>query len=171
MKPIFSSIAGARPKKLIATYFAGALICSTLPAAGASQPAFQVNPNAGTGDVIVRGKLGGFIFGFEIDPNGTEGLLCEAALNSDGTVMAAIETFDQATGRIVRILGKTNTEDDFIALTVAGSVGLIEREKVRGLFNSSSSKRKKRLELQKRQGSAKTALLSLVGRDTSNRDG
>ncbi|MBA3609126.1 MAG: hypothetical protein H0W43_11570 [Chthoniobacterales bacterium] len=90
----------------------------------------------------MRGKLGGFIFGFEIDPNGTEGLLCEAVLNSDGTVTAAIETFDQATGRIVRILGKTNTEDDFIALTVAGSVGLIEREKVGGLFNSSSSKRK-----------------------------
>ena len=83
----------------------------------------------------MRGKLGGFIFGFEVDPNGTEGLLCEAVLNTDGTVTAAVETFNQSTGRIIRILAKTNTRDDFIAWTVAGSVGLIEREKVRGLFD------------------------------------
>ena len=86
------------------------------------------------GSVIVHGKLGGLIFGFEIDPDGTEGLLCEAVPNFDGTVTAAVETFNQATGRIIRILGKTNTQDDLIAWTVAGSVGLIEREKVKGLF-------------------------------------
>ena len=34
------------------------------------------------GDVIVHGRLGGLIFGFEVDPNGTEGLLCEAVLNA-----------------------------------------------------------------------------------------
>ena len=67
------------------------------------------------GSVIVHGKLGGLIFGFEIDPDGTEGLLCEAVPNSDGTVTAAVETFNQATGRIIRILGKTNTQDDLIA--------------------------------------------------------
>ena len=91
---------------------------------------FTPNPNAGPGDVIVRGKLGGLIFGFEIDPNGTEGLLSEAVLNDDGTVSARVETFNQATGQIIRVLGRTESQDDFIAWTVAGSVGLIEREKV-----------------------------------------
>jgi len=96
---------------------------------------FKPNPKAGPGDVIVRGKLGGLIFGFEIDPNGTEGLLCEAVLNDDGTVSARVETFNQATGRIIRVLGGTESQDDFIALDVAGSVGLIEREHVKGIFN------------------------------------
>ena len=83
----------------------------------------------------MRGKFGGNIFGFEVDPNGTEGLLCEAVGNPDGTVSAAVETFNQATGRIIRVLGKTNTQDDFIAWSVAGSIGLFEHEKVKGLFN------------------------------------
>ncbi len=65
-------------------------------------PKFQPNPNVGPGDVIVHGKFGGNIFGFEIDPNGTEGLLCEAVGNPDGTVTAAVETFNQATGSIIR---------------------------------------------------------------------
>jgi hypothetical protein len=96
---------------------------------------FQPNPNAGPRDVIVRGKLGGLIFGFEIDPNGTEGLLSEAVLNNDGTISARVETFNQATGKIIRVLARTESQDDFIALDVAGSVGLIEREHVKGIFN------------------------------------
>jgi len=75
------------------------------------------------------------IFGFEVDPNGTEGLLCEAVSNPDGTVSARVETFSQATGRIIRVLAKSESQDDFIGLGVAGSVGLIEHEHVRGLFN------------------------------------
>jgi len=100
---------------------------------------FQPNPNAGAGDVIVRGKLGGLIFGFEIDPNGSEGLLCEAVLNSDGTVSARVETFSQSSGRIVKLLASSESQDDFIALGVAGSIGLVEREHVRGLFNVNRS--------------------------------
>jgi len=96
---------------------------------------FQPNPNAGPGDVIVHGKFGGNIFGFEIDPNGTEGLLCEAVGNPDGTVTAAVETFKQGTGKIIQVLTKTGTKDDFIARGVAGSIGLVERERVRGPFD------------------------------------
>ena len=96
---------------------------------------FEPNPNAGPGDVIVRGKFGGNIFGFEVDPNGTEGLLCEAVGNPDGTVTAAVETFNQATGRIIRVLSKSASQDDFIAWSVAGSIGLYEREHVKGIFN------------------------------------
>ena len=96
---------------------------------------FQVNLDVGAGDVIVHGRLGGLIFGFEVDPNGTEGLLCEAVSNPDGTVSARVETFSQATGRIIRVLAGSESQDDFVALGVAGSVGLVEREHVRGLFN------------------------------------
>lgn len=96
---------------------------------------FQPNPAAGAGNVIVHGKFGGNIFGFEIDPNGTEGLLCEAVGNPDGTVLAAVETFSQSTGKIIRVVSQSQTDDDFVALGVAGSVGLVEHEHVRGLFN------------------------------------
>ena len=104
-------------------------------AKASSRPQFVPNPNAGPGDVIVRGKDGGLIFGFEIDPGSTEGLLCEAVPNSDGTVSAKVETFSQSTGKIIRVLSKSESQDDFIALDVAGAVGLIEREHVKGLFN------------------------------------
>jgi hypothetical protein len=112
------------------------LFCSILCAAGVSFAGeFRSNPNAGPGDVIVHGKFGGNIFGFEVDPNGTEGLLCEAVGNPDGTVLAVVETFNQATGQIIKVLSQSETKDDFIAWSVAGSIGLYEREHVKGIFN------------------------------------
>ena len=122
-------------KRSIPTALVGLFVCSASLTRASDRTGFQVNPDAGAGDVIVRGKLGGLIFGFEVDPNGTEGLLCEAVSNSDGTVSARVETFSQATGRIIRVLAKSESQDDFIALGVAGSVGLVEHEQVRGLFN------------------------------------
>lgn len=87
------------------------------------------NP-AGT-KVIVHSKFGGQIFGFDIDQNGTEGLLSEAQDLSNGNVLAAVETFDQTTGKILKVLTKTETMDDFITLGVVGtSVGLVEHEHV-----------------------------------------
>src|SRR3954453_5239049 len=108
-------------------------VWSSLPLSVASageRSAFIANPEAGADDIIVRGKLGGNIFGFEVDPNGTEGLLCEEVGNPDGTLTATVETFNQATGKIIRVLSKATSQDDFIAWTVAGSVGLYEREHV-----------------------------------------
>jgi hypothetical protein len=113
----------------------GLLCFGAFTARGADPPKFQPNPDIAPGAVIVRGKFGGNIFGFEVDPNGTTGLLCESLSNPDGTVMAAVEIFNQATGKIIRVLSKSNTQDAFIAGSVAGSVGLYERERVKGLFN------------------------------------
>jgi WD40 repeat protein len=45
------------------------------------------------------------------------------------------ETFSQVTGRIIRVLAKSESQDDAIALGVAGSVALVEYEQVRGLFD------------------------------------
>src|SRR5215471_17072124 len=89
---------------------------------------FQPRPDAGPGTVIVHSKYGGQIFGFDVDQNGTEGVLTEAG----GSVQAAVETFDQRTGRIIRVLEQTtNDGDDYLGLGVVGtSVGLIEKEHV-----------------------------------------
>ena len=67
-------------KRSISTALVGLFIFLASLTRASDQSRFQVNPDAGAGDVIVRGKLGGLIFGFEVDPNGTEGLLCEARI-------------------------------------------------------------------------------------------
>jgi hypothetical protein len=123
------------PKRFISTALVALFVCAASLTHASDQPGSQANPNDEAGDVIVHGELGGLIFGFEIDPNSTKGLLCEAVSNPDGTVSARVETFSQATGRIIRVLAESESQDDFIALGIAGSVGLVERERVRDLFH------------------------------------
>jgi len=102
------------------------LICLSI-----SLPALAQGP----GTVIVNSKFGGQIFGFDIDQNGTEGVLTEAQTLQDGRTLAAVETFDQATGKIVKVVKKLISKDDFITLGVVGSsVGLVEREHVKGIY-------------------------------------
>jgi hypothetical protein len=79
--------------------------------------------------LLVHSKFGGQIFGFDIDQNGTEGLLSEALMLQNGNVLAAVETFDQKTGKILKVVTKTETQDDFVTLGIVGtSVGLILHE-------------------------------------------
>ncbi len=93
-----------------------------------------MHSQVGPGKVIVHSKFGGQIFGFDIDQNGSEGLLSEAVAQSSGT-LAAVETFDQATGKILKVVAKTQTSDDFITLGIVGtSVGLVEHEHVKGIY-------------------------------------
>jgi len=94
---------------------------------------FSPKPGVGPGTVLVHTKFGGQIFGFDIDRNGTEGLLSEAKNLAGGKVLAAVETFDQATGEILDVVSKTETSDNFITMGVVGnSVGLVELEIVQG---------------------------------------
>jgi hypothetical protein len=89
----------------------------------------------GPGNTIVHTQFGGQIFGFDIDQNGTEGVLSEAQDLGGNKVLAAVETFDQATGAILKVVKKIETKDDFLTLGIAGtSVGLVEREHVQGLY-------------------------------------
>jgi hypothetical protein len=119
------------------------LACAVLAAAGSmaglcamstfslTQSTFDRPPSAGPDGVLVHSKFNGQIFGFDIDQNGTEGVLAEASTMSNGNVEAAVETFDQKTGQILDVLTKTDTEDDFVTLGVVGmSVGLVEHEHV-----------------------------------------
>jgi hypothetical protein len=101
----------------------------------AQSPDFQPKPSAGPGTVLVHSKFGGQIFGFDIDQTGTEGVLSEARTLSSGAVLAAVETFDQATGQILKVVSKTENGDNFITMGVVGnSVGLVELEEVQGGF-------------------------------------
>ncbi|MGH8093991.1 MAG: hypothetical protein ACREIF_11040 [Chthoniobacterales bacterium] len=94
------------------------------------------NPNTVPTGVIVHSEFGGQIFGFDIDQAGNEGVLCEAQDIQGGKVLAAIETFDQTTGAIIKVIKRTQTHDDFITLGVVGnSVGLVEHEHPIALLN------------------------------------
>jgi hypothetical protein len=89
----------------------------------------------GPGSTIVHSKFGGQIFGFDIDQNGTEGVLSEAQDIGGGKVLAAVETFDQKSGKILNAVSKIQSKDDFLTLGIVGaSVGLVEREHVTGNF-------------------------------------
>jgi WD40 repeat protein len=104
-----------------------ALICLTCALTLAAVA--QTNSQPPVTRTIVHSKFGGQIFGWDIDQNGSEGILAEAQTLSNGNVEAAVETFDQTTGKILAVLAKTETQDDFVTLGVAGtSVGLVEHE-------------------------------------------
>lgn len=94
------------------------------------------NPNVGPGKVVVHTEFGGFILGYDIDRAGTEGLLAESHNGAGGKFDVAVETFDQATGKIVKVVTQqTNTNNDFVTFGVFGnSVGLVEEEISDGQF-------------------------------------
>jgi hypothetical protein len=75
--------------------------------------------------VIVTPKFGGQILGYAIDPSGTEGVLSEFVNQPNGSVLAATETFSQSTGKILNVVAKTDTQDDFDTEGVFGRTGLI----------------------------------------------
>jgi hypothetical protein len=62
-------------------------------------------------------------------------VLSEAQDLGGGRVLAAVETFDQATGKILKVVKKLFTKDDFLTLGITGtSVGLVEHEHVKGIY-------------------------------------
>jgi hypothetical protein len=82
---------------------ASVLFVFLLISAAVAQDSSQ-KPGIGPGNVVVHTALGGFILGYDIDHNGTEGLLAESLALPNGKDDAAIETFDQRTGKIVKIV-------------------------------------------------------------------
>lgn len=88
------------------------------------------------GTVLVKTAFGGSILGYDVDQNGSEGLLSEGRLVSGGKVDIAVETFDQTTGAILNIVARQmNTHNNFATLGIFGnSIGLVELEKSKGIF-------------------------------------
>ncbi len=130
-----------RTSLLSLTLSALALVWLAVPMQSAAQSSAerndQLHPKAavGPGTTIVNSQFGGQIFGFDIDQNGTEGVLSEAQDIGGDKVLAAVETFDQATGKILKVVKKIETKDDFLTMGIFGtSVGLVEREHVQGIY-------------------------------------
>jgi hypothetical protein len=90
----------------------------------------------GPGKTVVHTQFGGFILGYDIDRNGTEGILCEALTNIDGTHDVAVETFDQNSGNIIKVVRRLqHSNNDFVALGVtSAAAGLVEFEHSSGIF-------------------------------------
>ena len=88
------------------------------------------------GSVFVHTALGGFILGYDIDRTGTEGLLSEAFTLPDGSHNVAVETFDQKTGKIIKIIKQlSNSQNDFVTWGIFGkNVGLVEFEHTKNGF-------------------------------------
>ena len=103
-----------------------AIVFGAVSALSLAQSEPQLTP---AGSIIVHSKFGGQIFGFDIDQKGSEGVLSEALTMTNGNVLATVETFDQTTGKILKVVAETETQDDFVTLGVVGtSVGLFEHE-------------------------------------------
>jgi hypothetical protein len=77
---------------------------------------------------------GGSVFGFDINQNGTDGLLASArTVTPQGQVAASVETFDHTTAKITKVIIRTRTMDDFVTYGIfAGDVGLVQHDHVVG---------------------------------------
>ncbi len=92
-------------------FLLGAFASSAADAAPASE-----RPAVGPTGVIVQSRFGGQIFGFDIDQAGKEGILCEAQTLDNGHTLAAVETFNQTTGAIIRVSRRPKEMMTFLAL-------------------------------------------------------
>jgi len=122
-----------RLNKVVVAVMVGVFVSAVSVCAGAQA---QRKAPIGPGNVIVHTALGGFILGYDIDQTGTEGILSEALVLSDGNADVAAETFDQKTGKIIKIVTEQkDTKNDFVTLGISGnSVGLTEFEHVTTLY-------------------------------------
>ncbi len=100
---------------------AAALVCLLCLAAPFPARA-QDSPPVGQG-FVVEDKFGGEILGYDVDRDGTEGMLSEYVLLQDGNLLIATETFDQKTGKILKVVEKkTETQDNFVTWGVVNSL-------------------------------------------------
>lgn len=107
--------------------FAGTILTAAAQSSG--EPNTNVRPrHTGPGNILVTPKFGGYLLGYGIDPKGTEGLLSEYLALKDGKNFIATETFDQKTGKILKVLAKKNdTQDNYFTWSIYGDhVGLDE---------------------------------------------
>ena len=119
---------------VFATSFAACAGLGNPPAAGFQ--AFSTGPRTlgerhtvGLGPVVTS-QFGGEIFGWDINQNGNDGLLTETVLGAN--VINAIETFDESTGKITKVVQKVqrvNASVEPVVDAIAGSdIGIIDVE-------------------------------------------
>ena len=102
---------------------------SGLPAQSPAAHSAGLHRRGGVLGPVVTSQFGGDIFGWDIDQNGNDGLLTETVQERVG-VLNAIETFDESTGTITKVVRKTeppNANVEPVADAIAGSdVGIVD---------------------------------------------
>ncbi|MGB8907338.1 MAG: hypothetical protein WCC84_01180 [Candidatus Cybelea sp.] len=102
---------------------AGSQVFSTRPRTGGQRHTVGLGP-------VVTSQFGGQIFGWDMNQSGTDGVLTETVLGS--SVINAIETFDESTGKITKIVQKAqrvNANVEPVVDAIAGvDVGIIDVE-------------------------------------------
>jgi hypothetical protein len=76
---------------------------------GASASAARTRHTSGSIGPIVHPKVPGEILGFDIDQNGTDGVFANYRDLSGGKTELSVETFDQRTGKITKVVTKTKS--------------------------------------------------------------
>jgi hypothetical protein len=120
-----------KPRNLSCCLFFRVLAIALCSVAGlaAAQTAPTRSPK-GPGKIVVHPKFGGQISGYDIDQNGTEGVLAEQKTLANGDTLSAVETFDQGTGKILKVIRKgiTQFDDDIVIGIVGTSTGIVLHE-------------------------------------------
>ncbi|HLY07321.1 MAG TPA: hypothetical protein VKR31_16365 [Rhizomicrobium sp.] len=121
--PFFQSrLAPRRARRPLSACIVLGLLCSaTAAAAGATIP----QQRAGLGKALTT-KDGGQIYGFDIDQNGSDGVLASAGYQGN-TFFVSVETFDQDTGKIKKSFATKNSARNSYSVDgiFAGDVGLV----------------------------------------------
>ena len=82
---------------------------------------------------VLSSKLGGQIFGFDVDQNGTDGII-DDALTMGAALKSAIEIFDLKTGKIkkvVKTIDSSTGNNELVTFGIFGSdVGFVDEERV-----------------------------------------
>ena len=84
--------------------------------------------------LTVTSKFGGQIFGWAIDENGIDGVLTEVTPPSGSPFTSVVETFDQTTGKITKVVrkqsgGPSGGRELFVDAILANDAGLIDDER------------------------------------------
>ncbi len=103
---------------------------SGLPAQSPPLQGIDVHRTVGALGPVVTSQFGGEIFGWDIDQNGNDGVLTETVNGS--TTINAIETFDETTGKIAKVVQKTQgLNPEPVVDAIAGSdVGIVDVERL-----------------------------------------
>jgi hypothetical protein len=119
-----------KPKRTFYGLFFCMVVAALCGLSGFAASQTSTSRDIGPGHILVKSAFGAPIYGYDIDRNGTEGILNEWVQQSNGNVLSAVETFDQATGKIIKVLSKTDDQtDQFETLgIVGGSVAMIEHD-------------------------------------------
>jgi len=131
--PVFANRSQTtRPALPSITVFVVVFVSVILGAQSASAQTYTALNKVGVGKVL-SSAYGGQIFGFDINENGTDGIITEALSLSNGGLKSAVETFDLKTGKITKIvktLVSPTAGEELFADGIAGNdVALIDEQR------------------------------------------